>query len=78
MRRLLLAAALATAVPGCTIGGAVTGGLIVRHHNSDVPDDQPDDRWSAGTGVLVGLALGLAIDVLIIRALAIPWSRPMT
>jgi hypothetical protein len=65
MKRTVLALALLL-MSGCTLGGGLAGAGITKLHNSNV---EPEQRWSYVLPVVTGAAIGLVLDVLIVRAL---------
>jgi hypothetical protein len=64
MKRALFA--LTVLVSGCTLGGGLAGAGITKLHNNSA---EPEQKWSYGLPVVTGAAIGLVIDVLIVRAL---------
>ena len=64
MKQTLIAFALLTSF-GCTAVGASAGAGLVQWHNI-VADDEDD--WNYLTPVLVGMAVGVVIDLLMVRA----------
>ena len=69
MRLLSLAAvaSLAVATPGCmTTMGAGTGAFVAAAKNS-LGDSTPRHRASAGMYALVGAAIGVLVDIMIVE-----------
>jgi len=75
-RRLAAVALAATLASGCTIGFALTGAGVTGVHNTVV--DHSADKWSYTAPVLIGAAIGLVVDILIMKELSSMWSKPMT
>ena len=57
--------ALVIAMSGCTLVGAGAGAGLTKLHNNDVESEK---EWGYVAPVLTGAAIGLVIDLLILRS----------
>ena len=71
----MVAAALAVAVPSCTLVGLGVGASVTATHNGFAEER---DDWNYTTPVLVGAGIGLVFDILLIMYMSKQWSKPMT
>ncbi len=66
---------LACTTPACTLGGIGVASTTVAVHNA-IADSS--DRWNYTTPLLVGAALGFAVDIWFLWYMSKQWGKPMT
>ena len=75
MRSLALAIAATIATPGCTLVGIGVASGTTGIHNAAV---DRSDRWGYTTPILIGAAVGLIVDIVVLKAFLRQWAKPMT
>ena len=72
---VMVAVALATAVPACTLASVGLTASAISTHN-EIADS--DHHWNYSTPLLISALVGLAGDILFIFIAQREWSKPMT